>query len=156
MTAIPNVQELFDGSLFVTPIYGASQPAGLFQSIVFSDLTWYKEQGGLDPLRTQSRDFNLAGLNRFAQSELLLLIDAVWLIGWQTLEGIDYSRTVQRGVPSNYFGATGYVFLDGNNDRIGVDGALAQIKAGNLTQQEEEFRQQCEWAEAVMAAMATV
>lgn len=95
-------------------------------------------------MRTRSLDFNLAGLSRFATGDLLLLLDAVWLIGWQTLSGIDYASTIARGVPSMYLGATGYVYLDGNNDRLGVEGALAQIKTGNLTQQELEFRETCE------------
>eukprot|EP00911_Craspedida_sp_UC1_P002730 UC1_evm1s2004 len=107
--------------------YHADFSGNMLSGSVSSDLTWTREQGGLDPLRNSYPGFSLVGLNRFAFGELALLYDSITMAGWPAMKAFDAKASIDyRNTWSITYGLSNMITLDASFDRIGATICMLQ------------------------------
>lgn len=138
----PNVQTNFAGLMFLTPGYGLDPTAQNWADATYNnDWALYQSRGGLDPFLVRERGFDINQLNPWQRMTMQLAIDAVWLLGWVSVRGVENKIIANRAwaqflansgvqIPFNSGGAVGF---DSKMDRIGYTGLWVQLKAGDLT-----------------------
>lgn len=140
---IPDVQQAFEGILFLTTGYGYEATWQYwFNQMYYQDSKeLYTSEGGMDPFHVSLRGFDYSDLNPWAKIGLKLLGDSVMMVGWMfqwaVMGGTSMNAQFARWeIQDSAFwgGWSGNVsFGLSSHARESFSGMFVQLKSSNLT-----------------------